>query len=440
MADNTLEAFQLGASLYDRAQTQKRMMDQLQLQTAQQLMQQKSAAIQDDIHKINLGNALKEQEAGASDVKNMMDNMNLRDEFIRNPQSEYPRFLPVTSRANQTTMSQISAQLDNWAPRARLQKSTEKLEARQLGDAYDIQEQFGVNTIDKNGALNQEVIDTWMPKLLEQRKLKEYSQDVRAAFTQTDKSLTYDERVGKAIALARERGKSPSERNQERNAELAVSEYTSGFGQPDEQTAAFIKNNAFTGKWTPPVGNDQKRIKGDELIANSASVLAGQLDDFEKRWGDGSMQKYVGLIDGKIEELRRKISSSKTEEEKQAYALLQRFQSNFNAVAFEKSGKAVTSQEMERLKASLGNIQSNNFANDVRNFASLSAEDLHNTIDSFKDQYRISPSQIKLSNGLISKYKLGLVPFGQQSPATPSVGQPAGGGGAKVGRFNVEIE
>ena len=68
MADNTLEAFQLGASLYDRAQTQKRMMDQLQLQTAQQLMQQKSADLQNRIHENALGQSLKEQETFAVDL------------------------------------------------------------------------------------------------------------------------------------------------------------------------------------------------------------------------------------------------------------------------------------------------------------------------------------------------------------------------------------
>jgi hypothetical protein len=160
-------------------------------------------------------------------------------------------------------------------------------------------------------------------------------------------------------------------------------------------------------------------------------MLADQLDNFEKQFGPGTIQKYVGLIDGKIEELKRKISSAKTEEEKQAYALLQRFQSNFNTVAFEKSGKAVTSQEMERLKAALGNIQSNNFADDVRNFASLAAEDYYGTIRSFKDQYRITPNQVRQANELVTKYKLPFTPFGQQqfqaAPLTPATtGQPAG--------------
>jgi len=100
--------------------------------------------------------------------------------------------------------------------------------------------------------------------------------------------------------------------------------------------------------------------------------------------------------------------------------LLQRFQSNFNTVAFEKSGKAVTSQEMERLKAALGNIQSNNFADDVRNFASLAAEDYYGTIKSFKDQYRITPNQVRQANELVGKFKLPFTPFGQQQQSAPA--------------------
>jgi hypothetical protein len=322
-------------------------------------------------------------------------------------------------------MFQISQQLDNYAPRARLQKSLQTIENKQLSDAADIQELFNVKVVTPEGSIDQTVFDQYMPKLLETRKLKDYSQDVRAAYTQTDSSLPFEQRLGEAIKAAKERGKSSTERTQERNAELAISEYTSVFGKPDEQTDAYIRNNALTGKWKTPEGTDQKRLRADETISRSASTLVDQLDAFEKRFGPGTIQKYVGLIDGKVEELKRKLSSAKTEEEKQAYALLQRFQSNFNTVAFEKSGKAVTSQEMERLRAALGNIQSNNFADDVRNFASLASEDYYGTIDSFKDQYRITPSQVRQANELVTKFKLPLNPFGQQQ--TPAAAPSSGG-------------
>ena len=63
MADETLQAFQLGASLYDRAQTQRRMMEQLQVQTADQLMRQRQADLQNKIQSNAYSQALQEQEA-----------------------------------------------------------------------------------------------------------------------------------------------------------------------------------------------------------------------------------------------------------------------------------------------------------------------------------------------------------------------------------------
>ena len=431
MADQSLQAFQLGASLFDRAQTQARMMEQFQMQLADQQMRKEQADLQNKIQLNAYNQALDEQSKLTRDYGNMQTNLQLRDEFFRNPKAEFPKFLPVESKANQNVMFQISQQLDNYAPRARLQKSLQTIENKQLSDAADIQELYNVKVVAPDGSIDQTVFDQYMPRLLETRKLKDYSQDVKAAFTQTDKALPFDQRIGEAIKLAKERGKSSTERTQERNAELAVSEYTSAFGKPDEQTDAFIRNNALTGRWKTPEGTAEKRILGDETISNSASMLADQLENFEKKFGAGAIQKYVGLIDGKVEELKRKISSAKTEEEKQAYALLQRFQSNFNTVAFEKSGKAVTSQEMERLKAALGNIQSNNFADDVRNFASLAAEDYYGTIRSLKDKYRITPTQVRQANELVAKYKLPLTPFGQQQQAAP-VAPAAGGGGIKI--------
>ena len=392
-------------------------MEQFQMQLADQQMRKEQADLQNKIQLNAYNQALDEQSKLTDDYGNMQTNLQMRDEFFRNPKAEFPKFLPVKSKANQNVMFQVSQQLDNYAPRARLQKSLQTIENKQLSDAADIQELYNVKVVTPEGSIDQVVFDQYMPKLLETRKLKDYSQDVRAAFTQTDKALPFEQRIGDAMAKAKERGKSPTERTQERNAELAVSEYTSAFGKPDEQTDAFIRNNALTGRWKPPEGTAEKRILGDETISNSSSMLADQLDNFEKQFGAGAIQKYVGLIDGKVEELKRKISSAKTEEEKQAYALLQRFQSNFNTVAFEKSGKAVTSQEMERLKAALGNIQSNNFADDVRNFASLAAEDYYGTIRSFKDKYRITPTQVRQANELVTKFKLPFTPFGQQQQA-----------------------
>lgn len=67
MADETLQAFQLGASLYDRAQTQKRMMEQMQMQTADQLMRQRQYDLQNKIQSNAYAQALEEQTNQAAE-------------------------------------------------------------------------------------------------------------------------------------------------------------------------------------------------------------------------------------------------------------------------------------------------------------------------------------------------------------------------------------
>jgi hypothetical protein len=205
-----------------------------------------------------------------------------------------------------------------------------------------------------------------------------------------------------------------------RLSERAVSEYESLFGKPDQTTKDIIESNALSNKWNWPDGKAEARITGDETIASISGDLVKSLDDFEKNYGPKTIQKYVGIIDGRVSDIEKRLSGAKTDEERDAYALLQRFQQQFNKTAFETSGKAVTQPEMQRLVAALGNVKSNNFANDVRNFAKMSAEDLHRTIKSFKDQYRIRPEQVRLANDLIKQFNLPLTPFGQQRQSTPA--------------------
>ena len=390
------------------------------MQLADQQIRKGQAELQNKIQLNAYNQALDEQLKLTNDYGNMQTNLQMRDEFFRNPKAEFPKFLPVESKANQNVMFQISQQLDNYAPRARLQKSLQTIENKQLSDAADIQELYNVKVITPEGSIDQVVFDQYMPKIVETRKLKDYSTDVKAAFTQTDKNLTFDQRVGEAIKLAKERGKTSTERTQERNADLAVIEYTTAFGKPDEQTDSYIRKNALTGRWKPPEGEGLKELTANQVISRKSSDLVKKLDEFENNYGPQSIQKYVGIIDGRVTDIKKRLAGAKTKEEKDAYALLQRFQDEFNSVAFAKSGKAVTNQEMQRLLAALGNVKSQNFADDVRNFGVMATEDLYGTINSLKDTYRITPTQVRFANDLIKQFKLPLTPFGQQQQAAPA--------------------
>jgi hypothetical protein len=80
MADQSLQAFQLGASLFDRAQTQKRMMEQFNLQLADQAMRKEHYDIQNKIATDNAKRTLDEQNAFNQDLPLIQD---WQSQFLR---------------------------------------------------------------------------------------------------------------------------------------------------------------------------------------------------------------------------------------------------------------------------------------------------------------------------------------------------------------------
>ena len=104
MADEFLQAFNIGASLYDRAQTQKRMTEQLQLQTAQQVMQQRSADLQNKIQQNAFGEAMKEQEAQVNELDLYQKFNNDYSNFLNS--QEVGAALPVVPRFKSKTFNQ----------------------------------------------------------------------------------------------------------------------------------------------------------------------------------------------------------------------------------------------------------------------------------------------------------------------------------------------
>jgi len=429
MADETLKAFELGASLFDRAQTQKRMMEQMQMNAAQQVMQQRQYDLQNKIQSNAYAQALAEQEAQAAEYDTFQKfnedvGTYFNDPELKSPMPALPRFRSKVFNQEATRAYQG---LQQYSPRAKIIKAREQFDKLRADSIEEMQKQ-GIDVFDpQTGQINEEVYRTNLPVIREQLKEKEIigklSPEIFTQVSLLDKKITIQERIKKAQDIVDQRKieqLSPSERAKMRLSERAVSEYESLFGKPDQTTKDIIESNALSNKWNWPDGKAEARITGDETIASISGDLVKSLDDFEKNYGPKTIQKYVGIIDGRVSDIEKRLSGAKTDEERDAYALLQRFQQQFNKTAFETSGKAVTQPEMQRLVAALGNVKSNNFANDVRNFAKMSAEDLHRTIKSFKDQYRIRPEQVRLANDLVKQFNLPLTPFGQQRQSTPA--------------------
>ena len=254
--------------------------------------------------------------------------------------------------------------------------------------------------------------------------LKNVGQDVSAELMKIPVDKRY---LPESIKIAQDAAEArraerllPSERLKIDIAASSIENWKTLFGTPDKATESDIRGNVLSNQWSYPEGRAADKISGDYETAQQSATLIDELNKFEKTYGKNKIQNYVGIIDGNLEELLKRAKTAKTEEERNAYSLLQRFQKTFNDKAFATSGKAVTQSEGTRLKAEIGDIKSNNFVNDVNNFAKFAGEDLYNTVDQFKTRYKITREQVKLANELVGKYSLSFTPFGQQQQSAPA--------------------
>jgi hypothetical protein len=440
MADETLQAFQLGASLFDRAQTQKRMMEQMQMNAAQQVMQQRQYDLQNKIQSNAYAQALAEQEAQAAEYDTFQKfnedvGTYFNDPELKSPMPALPRFRSKVFNQEATRAYQG---LQQYSPRAKIIKAREQFEKTRSDIITEMQNQ-GIDVFNpQTGEVNEEVYQKNAPairqQMSERKTIKDLGTEISEEVFQLDKNIPLPERIKTArtnVEARRAERINPSDRTKLEIATNAVDDWQELFGPADVRTASRIKGSVMQSDWKWPEGEDARQIRGDQNTARGSSRLVDELNKFEQTYGKGKIQNYVGIIDGKFGEISRRLKESKTNEEKDAYELLQRFNTVFNEEAFATSGKAVTQPETVRLKAAIGDIRSKNFVNDVNNFAKFSAENLWATIDDFKTKRKISPEQVKLANELVVKYKLPLTPFGQQRQVAPSA--PAdGGGGIKI--------
>ena len=426
MADETLQAFQLGASLFDRAQTQKRMMEQMQMQTADQLMRQRQYDLQNKIQSNAYAQALAEQEAQAAEYDTFQKfnedvGTYFNDPELKSPMPALPRFKSKVFNQEATRAYQG---LQQYSPRAKIIKAREQFDKLRADSIEEMQKQ-GIDVFDpQTGQINEEVYRTNLPVIREQMKERQTIKDLGTEMSEEvfllDKKIPLQERIktARTNVEARRAGRiNPSDSMKMTIANDAVDDWQDLFGPADGRTASRIKNSVMQSDWKWPEGEDARQIRGDQNTARGSSRLVDELNKFEQTYGKGKIQNYVGIIDGKFGDISRRLKESKTDEEKDAYELLQRFNTVFNEEAFATSGKAVTQPETVRLKAAIGDIRSKNFVNDVNNFAKFSAENLWSTIDDFKTKRKISPEQVKLANELVVKYKLPLTPFGKQQAA-----------------------
>ena len=131
MADETLQAFQLGASLYDRAQTQKRMMEQFQQQTAESVLQRQGLELQNKIRDITLADTIEERQAQVDEFKTFSDLGKQVGDYLDNPsaKAKFPVVPAFKSKQYRLEADKMLNNLEKYSARAELLKARDRAEA-----------------------------------------------------------------------------------------------------------------------------------------------------------------------------------------------------------------------------------------------------------------------------------------------------------------------
>ena len=175
MADQSLQAFQLGASLFDRAQTQARIMEQMKLQTAESLLQQRGMQLQNQIRDITLAEALGEQEAQVAEFKAFSDLSKQVGEYLDNPSAEakFPVVPVFRSKQFRLEADKMLNNLERYSARAKLLRARDRADATSDGIAAST-----INKAIDLGALIRKPDGSWD---IDVKVLNERSEELRKA-------------------------------------------------------------------------------------------------------------------------------------------------------------------------------------------------------------------------------------------------------------------
>ena len=408
MADETLQAFQLGANLYDRAQTQSRLMAEMKRSAARSIIDTQGAELQNKIRDNALSETIDEQAKLKKDYDNMQKNLQMRDTFFRNPQADFPTFLPVESKANQNLMFQISQQLDDYAPRARLQKAMKQIENNALDEAAKIASTFNVKPIKPDGSIDQSVIDQYRPKIVEKEEFGKLTPEARSIYLTQPKEMPHVEKITKANEIIANKPTSQQRVILDRKSS-AVKDAENIYGTLSPGEKVQVETTAETG-WKPLSGIAATNFEGTRQIAENADRLLERVKSLEKK-KPGAISKHVGLFNSTIDEIGVKIAETTDPIELEAFSIIQDFQKGFNLNALLGSGKTITASEAPRLEKEFGSLKNKNFAYNFENYAKGKMRDLHSVASEYKYTARLPEQSIRQVDFYNTKYNLGYNPI-----------------------------
>lgn len=385
MADITLQAAQLGANLVDRAATQRRMMEQFQLQMADQVMRQRQYDLQNKIQNFELGRAMKNQEDELADADNMAFNVQQVDQFFVNPDAPFPTFKPVKAAKNQAILNQYRQQLDDFSTRRRLMngaQTTNSIIVNQLAGAIEFANKNGLHDVvwQNNNGLNEygqidptkakSILDAVTPKMTAFTTQKEQLDKASkiGAFARLGKdavqSMVDSGQIPKELApqalLAAETFEKSKQPVVAKNTDLFVEAArakakASGSELSPVQEADLRKTFiAGGGRLKPLEAKTSTKLEDEFAVMETIDNLQDGIAAFEKQYPGKKFTDFLGAIPTTETKIRSLIETEKDPMKQEALGLLADFMGVVNRTARTTSGLNVTESEGKRIAQEIG--------------------------------------------------------------------------------------
>ena len=440
MADETLKAFELGASLYDRAQTQKRMMEQLQVQTAESLLQRQGIELQNKIRDNELANGISERAKFSADLPKIQQWQSAYVQWNAkgDPTAAFP---PPPSDLQSATglkmLGDMSGPVIQSLPMAQNRFIYEKAltsETAALNKEIDFLTENGKSDIvlQYNAGIDPEtrkinpefrkaIFDAAAPIRQEQARLKKLStialagqRNTREGLkSQLDSGAITPQEYEELLPTARTEGGVVAQR-----AEKVIKEF---------KNQGLIKNDSDESEATAYLmGAEQGRTPAPVIkslnAANSAVIELDnafkKLEDFEKKYGKGSFNEYVGPLDSPIFDLKGRFKTLTSQEQQDARAVHTKIQMVISDYRNQKFGQTLTDPEITSLEKVVSSPSRNDYTQVISTFRDNLRSGAENTIW----DYRFSPS---IPAGIKNRYLPGArqkFEFQQAAPAAPAAG------------------
>jgi hypothetical protein len=411
------------------------MTEQLQLQTAQQVMQQRSADLQNKIQQNAFGEAMKEQEAQDREFGTFQKYNEDVADYLNDPEkySVIPTVPRFESKVYNQNATQASRGLSQFSNRAIAAKTLESV--KNIADQADIQiltqaAKLGAFQLNDDGTSKRN--ERGVP-LVDFKKLQEMQSQAAgiellqkesvtgSKFTRESlsdalsKGTVTQSQYDKYLPFARAEGGIGEQRTQKNIQDLAA-EGLLNMNNPDEVANASraVRLNIKT-----PAKVIDSITASDKAIFQLDNAI-DKINQFDARYGKGAFNEYVGPIDSPLFKATAKFKGLTSAEKQTARAIQQQIGMVIQDYRKGVFGATLTTNEQNNMDSIAGTTGGNDYVLLTSGFN----ENLKRGIGKSITNNRYN-ADIPLD---LKKTYAPKIFVGGATPATPSVGQPAGGG------------